>query len=279
MSIYLENETHLVPLRTAFKKLVTIDEYLANTDTMVLFKEYFLHILENIYNRFGWADEGSHIEKLARNSVLKMACKHGQVQCKEQAGKLLSKWIQNQNFYISPNLRSVVYKYGMEEIGTEEIWEVMFERFESEENADEKIKLGAGLESIRDKKVLEKFIQLAKNETIIRTQDFPTTMAGIGNNPIGTQIVWNFIQDEWDYLACRFSLRPRTLDMIVQSAVSSFSTETELNIVKEFFTAHPEEGSQSRTRLQTIEQIENNIKWLKDHHKNIQSFLEGKQVV
>merc|ERR1712129_694790 len=112
---------------------------------MVLFKEYFLHILENIYNRFGWADEGSHVEKLARNSVSKMACKNGQVQCKEQAGKLLSKWIQNQNFYISPNLRSVVYKYGMEEIGTEEIWEVMFERFELEENADEKIKLRAGL--------------------------------------------------------------------------------------------------------------------------------------
>ena len=52
--------------------------------------------------------------------------------------------------------------------------------------------------------VLHRFVQLAKNKTYVRGQDFYITMSYIAGNPVGNPIVWRFLQSEWDYLVDRF---------------------------------------------------------------------------
>ena len=53
--------------------------------------------------------------------------------------------------------------------------------------------------------------RLAKNETIVRGQDYLTCLRYIAQNPIGLPIVWEFLRDEWPYLVERFSLNDRYL--------------------------------------------------------------------
>jgi len=276
MSKYLRNETHMVPLRTAFSKLTTIGKYLQNTKAQVLFKKYIEEILEKLYSRLGWADEGSHVQKLTRNSVLQMACRNEHIDCNQVAGKLFTKWIQNDMFYIPPNQRSVVYEYGMAARGNETSWKIMFNRFSLEKKADEKLKLIKGLAKIKDKTVLKTFIELSKNETIIRSQDFRSTISAISSTTEGSDIAWNFIQREWTFLENRFFLKKSALDGLVKSVVSSFATKTELIEVEQFFAENPEEGPMSRTRQQIIEHIQHNIRWLEDYQRPVHSFLEEK---
>ena len=81
-------------------------------------------------------------------------------------------------------------RYGMLSKGDEETWNIMLQRYMDETNAQEKVKLLKGLAWIDQPWVLMQFIRLAKNETIVRSQDFLVCLRYISLNPIGTPIVY-----------------------------------------------------------------------------------------
>jgi glutamyl aminopeptidase len=83
------------------------------------------------------------------------------------------------------NLWSVSKRYGMLSKGDEETWYIMLDRYKSEQNAQEKSKLLKGLAWIDQPWVLNQFLRLAKNETIVRGQDYLTCLRYIAQNPIG----------------------------------------------------------------------------------------------
>ena len=274
MAEYLIHETHLVPIKTAFRKLSDIESLLKNMDTIGLFRSYLESILEQMYTRVGWTDQGTHVEKLTRSYVLEKACKNGHSHCSKQAGELLLQWIDNVSFPIPANLRSTVYKYGMAAVGTEEIWGTMLHRFRAEKKADEKLRLIKGVANIRNEKVVEKFIKMATNGTVIRVQDLHYTMMAIHHNPIGSKIVSKFVRTNWEKVDNLFSGKQRRLNQLVKSLVAAFTTQKELKEVKEIFKKYPAKREKSRTREQTIEKINYNIDWQAKHFLDIKTFLE-----
>ena len=69
--------------------------------------------------------------------------------------------------------------------GDEETWNTMLQRYQSETNAQEKSKLLRGLAWIDQPWIINRFLRLAKNETIVRGQDYLTCLRYISQNPIG----------------------------------------------------------------------------------------------
>lgn len=189
------------------------------------------------------------------------------------------------------------HRFGMLHKGDEETWKTMLKRYQSETNAQEKSKLLQGLAWIDQPWILERFIRLAKNETIVRRQDYFTCLRYIGQNPIGMPLVWNFLRDEWPYLVERFSLNDRYLGRMPQYLTHSFSSQFRLNEIKDFFKKYPDAGAGmeiknllhlqkhlliktfiqigKRSRLQAIEKIQNNIKWLENHEETIGKWLHN----
>ena len=110
MATYIRSEPHIVPMKTALGKISSIGGYLGNTKSIEAFRQYFKKFLNEIYTRFGWDDQGSHMEKKTRGYILSLACSNGNVQCREKAGGMFHNWIGNGSVYIPPNLRSVVNK-------------------------------------------------------------------------------------------------------------------------------------------------------------------------
>ena len=96
----------------------------------------------------------------------------------------------------------------MQSRGDANSWQVMLERFVKEQNAQEKKKLLYGLGTFYDFTIfkslllilsplsasvnkpwlLNQFMRLATNETIVRSQDYLTTLRYIASNPIGTYV-------------------------------------------------------------------------------------------
>ncbi|CAB4062909.1 ENPEP [Lepeophtheirus salmonis] len=148
------------------------------------YRKFVLSLTREHYVRLGWLDEGSHIEKLHRIKILSLACRFGDKDCLKEAQKQFERWVLEKNIYIPPNLRSLVYKYGMYSDGSFESWNILFERYKNEINAQEKSKLLYGLAWPRDPWILNNFLQLAKNESVIREQDYFTTLTYINSNPI-----------------------------------------------------------------------------------------------
>lgn len=74
-----------------------------------------------------------------------MACLSDYTPCLENAAERLSKWINNTNEYIPPNFRTLVYRYGIAQIGDAAVWNAMWDRYTVESDPNEAIKLLYGL--------------------------------------------------------------------------------------------------------------------------------------
>ena len=72
--------------------------------------------------------------------------------------------------------------------GDEETWNTMLDRYIGETNAQEKSKLLKGLAWIDQPWIIKQFLRLAKNETIVRSQDYLLCLRYIAQNPIGDSI-------------------------------------------------------------------------------------------
>ena len=275
MTAYLGQESHLVPWETIYNKLVNIGSLLENTEVYPAFRNYVVNLVSRHYQRLGWREDGTHLERLNRNNILSLACRHGLTVCRQEAAALFSSWITDQSFYIHPDIRALVYKYGMGETSDPGSWEIMFQRYLQETNAQQKKKLLYGLAFIKEPWVLQRFIRLANNETLVRSQDYFTALAYISRNPTGNTLVWNYIQAEWASLVERFGLHSRYLGRLPKTVTEGFTTEYQLNQVKTFFSANPEAGAGARARKQALESIENNIKWLDNHYDTIATWIEA----
>lgn len=172
MTKYLKKESSLIPWESAYEKINTMGRLLSDSPTYSLFRKYVNHLINDHYDRLQWKDVGNHVERIHRINILTLACKNGHKACLEQAGNLFLAWIRDKSAYIPPNLRSIAYQYGMLSKGDESTWNVMLQRYMSETNAQEKIKLLKGLAWIDQPWILRQFIRLAKNETVVRSQDF-----------------------------------------------------------------------------------------------------------
>ncbi|KAF0305361.1 Glutamyl aminopeptidase [Amphibalanus amphitrite] len=139
LSSYLSAERHYIPWKTAVDELTGLQyrlrytelygdfrgEYssltplqyrLRYTELYGDFRKYILELVGPHFDSLGWEDVGSHLEKRNRVQLLKAACRAGHSGCLQGAADALQQWLDDPQHYISPNLRSLVYKYGMEQI-------------------------------------------------------------------------------------------------------------------------------------------------------------------
>ena len=59
-----------------------------------------------------------------------------------------------------------------------------------------------------------RLIDLARDISNVREQDYFTLLAMISNNRVGEPIVWDFYRNEWEYLVERFTLHDRLLGRV-----------------------------------------------------------------
>lgn len=273
MTKYLKKENSLIPWESAYDKIVSMGQLLIDTPTYPLFRKYVLSLVSDHYDRLQWVDNGSHNERIHRINILTMACRNGHKACLDQAGDRFLAWIRDKSAYIPPNLRVTAYKYGMLSKGDETTWDTMLQRYISESNAQEKAKLLRGLAWIDQPWIIRQFLRLAKNETIVRSQDFMTCLRYIGQNPIGLPIVWEFMRNEWPYLVDRFSLNDRYLGRMPKYLSYTFSSQLRMDELDNFFKKYPEAGAGKRAREQARENIQNNVNWLKTHQETIHQWF------
>lgn len=272
VSQYLTNETHLTPWKTAYKALRNVLSLLKFTDSYRQLKKLLQQFIIPIYNRLGWNQGDNHLENLLREIVLNFACELSYSDCLENASRRLKNWFEKKS-EIPNNVKELVYYYGMSQIGNDENWDEMWERYLKETSAQERSMLLNGLAQVRYPHLLHKYLDNAMNESYIRSQDFFSVLNYISENDIGTPIVWDFIRNKWDYLVERFTLHNRYLGRSIKIC-NRFQDEFRLKEMEEFFKRYPEAGAGKRARQQTLENVQNNIKWIKLHSKEISNWLK-----
>ncbi|XP_026481876.1 glutamyl aminopeptidase-like [Ctenocephalides felis] len=279
MTTYLANEMHYVPWAVASTEFYSLKKLLFGSEVYEKFTKYALEILQPAYDRIKWDvdDDEKHLDKHLRVKLLNLACAMGHQKCLEEAGKLFLDWIADAENIPHPDLRTLVYNYGMKQAGTKQIWDIVWDRFKNEGDASEKEKLMDGLSFIQDADVLKKYTDLAWLEENVRGQDYFKCMSSISANPLSTDATWKYVQDNWQKMIDRFGLGERNLGRLIPSVTDRFTTEERLKEMNDFFAKFPEAGAGAAARKQALETVSNNIKWLKVNKDSVAKWLNERK--
>jgi glutamyl aminopeptidase len=211
-----------------------------------------------------------------RITILGLACSFGHEDCLKKMGEEFRTWLQNPDIRPHPDVRSLIYSYGMK-TASEQDWETVLELFLNETDATEKAKLQAALANIDDPIILERYIELAsKDETYVRKQDYFTFLNSVAaNRKYGEQLVWDYVRTNWPKLVDRFGLSERNLGRMIPNVTSRMAKEIRLQEMEDFFKKYPDAGAGANARIQAQENIRNNIKWLANNKDSIGDFLNN----
>uniref|UniRef100_A0A803YM61 Aminopeptidase n=1 Tax=Meleagris gallopavo TaxID=9103 RepID=A0A803YM61_MELGA len=269
---YLINETDYLPWHRAISAVTYIADMLEDdTDLYPRLQEYFRYLVKPIVNKLNWSDSGSHLDRLLRASVLDFACSMNDAESLNSASQQFEQWLQGQT--IAVNLRLLVYRYGMQNSGNESSWNYMFKTYQETLLAQEKEKLLYGLASVMNITLLDRYLKYVYNSSLIKSQDVFTVVRYISYNTYGKTMAWDWIRLNWEYLVDRFTINDRTLGRIVTIS-QNFNTDLQLWQMENFFEKYPNAGAGESPRSQSIEQVKNNIQWLKENKEEIRVWLE-----
>ncbi|XP_063244276.1 glutamyl aminopeptidase-like isoform X1 [Bacillus rossius redtenbacheri] len=279
LSRYLRRETEYVPWAAASSNIAFLRSMLSGTTAYPKLRKYVRHLIHDIYNEVGWevTPDESHLKKLLRVKVLSLACAYGLPEGLAEAGRRFAAWVSDPGRVgrPPPDLRYIVYQYGMYATSSEVTWDKLWDVFLRETDAQERLKLMSGLASVPEPWLLQRLIEYGKNESYVRSQDFFTLLHFISNNPVGNPIVWEFIRSEWQYLVERFTLNDRYLGRMIPQVCGGFASQFKLQEMEAFFAERPEAGAGAQARRQALEKVAHNIKWHRRHRAAVDEWLSA----
>lgn len=281
MTEYMQAETMYFPWRTAYSAFTYINSMLYGEINYHLWRKYVMELSEAMMERLPVKAEGGdleHLDSMLQSYIISLACSNGNAACLRNTSTIFNDWIDDESYYVHPNIRQDIYTYGMREEGGEREWNIMWKRYEASESAQEKLYLLRGLAQAPQLYLLQRYLDFCMEEDKVRRQDFFSAVNYAASNPHGELYVWNWAQTVYPQLIERFTTSDRYFGRMIPDLVSDFKTEYRLDEVNEFFEKYPEAGAGANSRKQAIETIENNIEWRDANMEDVFSFLREKYV-
>ncbi|XP_029972795.1 glutamyl aminopeptidase [Salarias fasciatus] len=273
---YLANETEYIVWDRVASSISYVRNMLSSNPTLYQkFQKLFRTHVEKISKDLGWADEGTQIQRLLRETVLSIACQMDDQNALNEASRLFDDWIEGRLSDVPVNLRLLVYRYGMKNAGTPEKWEKMFQKYQETPLAQEKDKLLYGLASTEDIELLDQLLEATKNESVVRSQDLFTVVRYVSYNPAGKSMAWDWTTLNWDFLVDRYTINDRYFGRLLTQISTIYNTDAELWKMENFFRLTPNAGAGEMPRQQGLETTKNNIAWIKSNEDEIKSWLES----
>ncbi|XP_050088228.1 glutamyl aminopeptidase isoform X2 [Anopheles aquasalis] len=270
---YLTDEEEYVPWSAIASKLKTIRNLLYNYISYDHITQYTRELVSKVVQTVAWdPQEDAHMKNLLRTTVLDLACTVGHPDCLREAGERFQKWLTG-NEVIHPDIRSIVYTYGIQSGVSVADWEKVLKRYEEESDANEKTKLMAALTAYPDQRVMRRMLDLSWDPKVVRTQDQLSCIQSIAANRHGEQVAWEHVRENWERLVERFTIGERNLGRMIPSITGRFTTQARLMELQDFFARYPEAGAGVAARAQALENIQNNISWLKRNEQNVATWL------
>lgn len=182
-------------------------------------------------------------------------------------------WIRDQNERINPDLREIVYHYGMMSVGSLESWNKMWSVFKNETDLQEKNRLMRGLAGIRESWIIQKYIDLGWDETHISRHDYLLCLHYIVESKEGRHLIWDHLRNNWTKIVERYTFSDRNLQKLILSLSKSFCTNVKLREMNYFFDKYPE--MENYVKKLAVANIQTNILWINKNANQIEDWLDG----
>ncbi|CAK1540454.1 unnamed protein product [Leptosia nina] len=280
LTAYLTAEKDFVPWETAAGKFSQLSDRLLGTTSHDHLKKYIQNLIEGLYTQQSWdRTKLDVIQGLLRTRVLTLATSSGVPDANSRVRELFLNWLDSHGttnaFVIEPDLRTLVYHYGMKH-ATQEEWDKLWQIYLQEEDVQEQSKLRSALSAPENVDILKKYLDLSWDKNNIRSQDFLNVLQSISGNPSGTALIWDEVRSRWEELVAKFTLNSRYLGNLIPAITSTFNTKERLTEMEKFFEKYPDAGAGASARKRALETVRNNIKWTATHQSAVAKWLENR---
>ncbi|KAG8511649.1 Endoplasmic reticulum aminopeptidase 1, partial [Galemys pyrenaicus] len=278
LALYLKRETEIMPVFQGLNELIPMYKLMEKRDMNEVetqFKAFLINLLRDLIDKQTWTDEGSVSERMLRSQLLLLACVRKYQPCVQRAEGYFRKWREaNGNLSLPNDITMAVFAVGAQD---PEGWEFLYNKYQSSLSSTEKDQIEVALCTSQDKEKLQWLLDQSFKGDVIKTQEFPHILATVGRNRVGYPLAWKFLRENWDRLVQKFDLGSPSISHMVMGTTNQFSTRARLEEVKEFFSSLKENGSQLRCVQQTIETIEENIRWMDKNFDKIRLWLQNEK--
>ncbi|XP_049563023.1 endoplasmic reticulum aminopeptidase 1 isoform X1 [Orcinus orca] len=279
LTLYLKRETEIMPVFQGLNELIPMYKLMEKRDMNEVetqFKAFLIGLLRDLIDKQTWTDEGSISERMLRSQLLLLACVRKYQPCVQKAEGYFRQWQEaNGNLRLPSDVTLAVFAVGAQ---NPEGWDFLYSKYQSSLSSTEKQQIEFALCITHNKEKLQWLLDQSFKGDTIKTQEFPDILRTIGRNPVGYPLAWQFLRENWNKLVQKFELGSSSIAYMVMGTTNQFSTRARLEEVKEFFSSLKENGSQLRCVQQTIETIEENIRWMDKNFDKIRVWLQNEKL-
>uniref|UniRef100_A0AAY4B2B0 Aminopeptidase n=1 Tax=Denticeps clupeoides TaxID=299321 RepID=A0AAY4B2B0_9TELE len=273
---YLKNDTEYIPWQSAVHNL---DYFILMFDRSEVYGPMQAYLRKQVIPLYEYFENytihsevpESHTAQFNQINAISVACANGFKNCTDMASSLFNRWRENDTYQpIHPNLKTTIYCNAIA-AGGEDEWEFAWERFQNSTVATERDKLRYALSCTKQIWLLNRYLQYTLDPNKIRKMDAVSTIIYIARNVAGQALAWDFVRAQWNYFSQQYDGGIIALGELIDEVTLRFSTEYELQQLKQFQAEHGEDslGSASRALEQAIERTEANIKWVKENKRTV----------
>lgn len=274
---YLVNETQYIPWIMAIQNLEHALLIFDRSEVYGPMQAYLRKQISPLYYRFENYTLNSTVpeslmDQYAQEEAIAMACKVGLKDCINMAVTSFEKFREskgntsNETYRLQPNLKSSIYCHAIA-AGGEEEWEYAWEMYRNSTIAAEQDKLLYGLSCTKHIWLLNRYLQYSLDPSKVRKMNAVRVINFIANNVAGQALAWDFVRAHWRHFNDEYGEEMISLPTLIYGVTRRFSTEYELQQLKQFQREHEDGGlgSAEWSVMQAIEQTEVNMRWVQDN--------------
>jgi len=267
---HYQNETNDTVWTDLFSNLSTLRRLFSESTCYSNLEKYILSVSNKIKNDLGWDTVPGEDEsrQSLRGVVLNMRGNCGDETVIQEAKKRWTGFLADRNS-LAADLQSCVFYLAILSGGDAE-FNQMISVYKTATLPAQKTTALRCLGGSRNPDLIKKGLEYMMSDEV-RMQDRFILLFSLSVTPVGRKICWEFVKQNWDTIAEKFShnLLPR----VIIYTCEDFTTIERAKDVEAFFSTRKVDGTE-RTIAQTLESIHANAAIISRNEKEVASWLE-----
>lgn len=220
----------LYRIANTLKDFVTPGSKLATT-----LRRFFDLLSRDQVNRLGWEPEASDNldDQLTRPLVLAAGLYAKNEGALADAHQLFTAHATNPA-ELPADVRPVVLKNEVANFGNQALVDRLLHEYQTTADPSYKLDLSRAITAATDPAILEQIVARFKDAAVVKPQDLRGWYQGVLANPLGQQMAWDWLRDQWDWLDATVGGDMEFATFITVTA-QRFHTPTRLREFKDFF--------------------------------------------
>ncbi len=190
-------------------------------------------VISEQYARLGWdanPDEDENDTKL-RSTIISLSL---YAEVPASLNEANDRYLSGSLETLDPELRTTIMANAVRREITDDVVDILLAAYPKVTSSELRDDIAAALTSTRNTSVIERLLELLKDTTFIRTQDFVHWFVWLFRNRYGREKTWTWARDNWDWIAKTFK-GDSHYDMLPRYVAGSLVTVEHLKEFKDFF--------------------------------------------